>query len=44
METYLKATWDVELYDSHSKKGLITLVQEAIGEIRADIEAGKNKN
>lgn len=44
METYLKASWGVELYDSHAKKGLITLVQEAIAEIRADIEAGKNKN
>jgi hypothetical protein len=42
METYLKATWDVDLYDSGSKKGLITLVQEAIEEIRADIEAEKN--
>lgn len=44
VETYLKSTWDVELYDSHSKKGLITLVQEAIEEIRADIEDAKNNH
>lgn len=44
VETYLKSTWDVELYDSRSKKGLITLVQEAIEEIRADIEDAKNNN
>lgn len=44
VETYLKSTWNVELYDSHSKKGLITLVQEAIEEIRAEIAAGENIN
>ncbi|WP_418983083.1 putative zinc-binding metallopeptidase [Alistipes sp.] len=44
IETYLKSTWGVELYDTHAKKGLITLVQEAIREIRDDIEAEKNLN
>lgn len=41
LETYMKATWDVDLYDTRTKKGLITLVQEAVAEVRAEIETAQ---